>query len=124
MDRHTARALETRKVAYAMRDWLGQIDLSANSYTHFAVPAEASGVGLTEAPRGALGHWVNISGGRISTYQILTPTCWNCSPRDGTGMPGPLEKALEGTPMADPAQPVEVLRVIQSFDPCLACAVH
>ena len=83
-----------------------------------------SGVGLTEAPRGALGHWLTISDSNIAAYQILTPTCWNCSPKDGTGVPGPLENALEGTPVADPTQPVEVLRVVHSYDPCLACAVH
>jgi hydrogenase large subunit len=124
MDRHVARAQETRKVAYALRDWLGQINLSAPCFTPFAVPTDASGFGLTEAPRGALGHWVTIAAGAISSYQILTPTCWNCSPRDGANVPGPLEKALEGTPTVDPAQLVEVLRVVHSFDLCLACAVH
>jgi hydrogenase large subunit len=124
MDRHVARALETSKIAHAMRDWLGQINLSAACFTPANVPASGNGVGLTEAPRGALGHWLNINGGNIAAYQILTPTCWNCSPRDNAGVPGPLEKALEGTPVADLAQPIEVLRVVQSFDPCLACAVH
>jgi hydrogenase large subunit len=124
MDRHMARALETSKIAHAMRDWLGQINLSASCFTPTRVPASGAGVGLTEAPRGALGHWLTISDGAASAYQILTPTCWNCSPRDDAGLPGPLEKALEETPVADPAQPIEILRVVQSFDPCLACAVH
>jgi hydrogenase large subunit len=124
MDRHLARAQETSKIAHAMSGWLGQINLSASSYTQTPVPSSGSGVGLTEAPRGALGHWLRISNRAIAAYQILTPTCWNCSPKDGAGVAGPLEKALEGTPMSDAAQPVEVLRVVQSFDPCLSCAVH
>jgi hydrogenase large subunit len=124
MDRHLARAQETSKIAHAMSGWLEQVNLSASSYTQTAVPTSGSGVGLTEAPRGALGHWLRISNRAIAAYQILTPTCWNCSPKDGAGVAGPLEKALEGTPMSDAAQPVEVLRVVQSFDPCLSCAVH
>ena len=124
MDRHMARALETAKIAHAKRDWLGQINLGAPSFSPTRVPTSWSGVGLTEAPRGALGHWLKINAGAIAMYQILTPTCWNCSPRDDAGLPGPLEKALEGTPAADAAQPIEVLRVVQSFDPFLACAVH
>ena len=79
---------------------------------------------MTEAPRGALGHWVQIANGKIARYQIVTPTCWNASPRDGNGAHGPLEKALIGTPVKDINQPIEVLRVIHSFDPCLDCAVH
>jgi hydrogenase large subunit len=124
MDRHMARALETSQIAHAMRDWLGLINLSAACFTPANVPTSGTGVGLTEAPRGALGHWISINGGNIAAYQILTPTCWNCSPKDHAGVPGPLEKALEGTPVANQAQPIEVLRVVQSFDPCLACAVH
>ena len=77
-----------------------------------------------EAARGALGHWVSISGGKLSGYQIVTPTAWNASPRDDAGHLGPMERALIGTPVTDRDQPVEVLRVIHSFDPCLACSVH
>jgi hydrogenase large subunit len=90
----------------------------------YTTPANAAGLGLTEAPRGALGHWLQIAGGKISRYQIITPTCWNASPRDGQNQPGPIEQALLGTPVQDASQPVEVLRVIHSFDPCLSCAVH
>ena len=125
MDRHQARAHEASKVGHAMRDWLSQIDTSQPVFTSRPLPGNASGIGLTEAPRGALGHWIRTdSQGRVSSYHILTPTCWNFSPRDDAGVPGPLENALEGTPFADEAQPVEVTRVVHSFDPCLSCAVH
>lgn len=124
MDRHKARALEARKLAYAMRDWLGQLSYTGGVFNNQSVPSSGSGAGLTEAPRGALGHWLKVSSQKIAGYQILSPTCWNFSPRDNAGNPGPLEKALEGTPVKDGSQPIEVLRVIQSYDPCLACAVH
>jgi len=82
------------------------------------------GVGLSEAPRGALGHWVEITDGKISHYQVITPTCWNASPRDDGNTPGPMEQALIGTPIQNPDMPVEALRIIHSYDPCLSCAVH
>jgi hydrogenase large subunit len=124
MDRHVARALETLKVAQAMSDWLNQIQLGQPVYDNKAMPVSGEGMGLTEAPRGALGHWVKIAGAKISQYQIITPTCWNASPRDTGGQLGPIEKALVGTPVRDETKPLEVLRVIHSFDPCLSCAVH
>ncbi|HRZ56100.1 MAG TPA: nickel-dependent hydrogenase large subunit, partial [Candidatus Paceibacterota bacterium] len=93
-------------------------------YTHRANPGAATADGLTEAPRGALGHWLQVSDGKISKYQIVTPTCWNLSPRDETGRRGPLEEALIGIPVANVDQPIEVLRVVHSFDPCLDCATH
>jgi len=124
MDRHQARAQEARLVAYAMRDWLGQVDMGQPFFSSLPRLQGGSGIGLTEAPRGALGHWIQVSNGTVSLYQIVTPTCWNCSPRDDGGVPGPLEKALEGVVVADSAHPVEVLRVVHSYDPCLACAVH
>ena len=124
MDRHLARAREASKIAHAMLGWLDHLNPAASSFTPMTMPATASGVGLTEAPRGALGHWVRINNGVVRSYQILTPTCWNCSPRDHTGNPGPLEKALEGISVMDASMPIEVLRVVQSFDPCLSCAVH
>lgn len=93
-------------------------------YSRYTTPAAGSGIGLTEAPRGALGHWVTISGGKLARYQVLTPTCWNASPRDDRGIAGPIEQALLGTPVMDPTRPIEALRVIHSFDPCLSCAVH
>lgn len=87
-------------------------------------PAEAQGCGTTEAPRGALGHWVTIADGKIDNYQIVVPSTWNASPRDGNNQRGAYEAALIGTPVIDSDQPVEILRTIHSFDPCLACATH
>jgi hydrogenase large subunit len=124
MDRHHARALEASKIVHAMVGWLGQINLSAPFYSRYTAPAAGAAAGLTEAPRGALGHWVSINNQKISSYQVLTPTCWNCSPRDDNDQPGPLEKALEGTPVSNETMPIEALRVVHSYDPCLACAVH
>jgi hydrogenase large subunit len=124
LDRHLARAQEAAKIAQAMVGWLGQIQLSQPFFGTCNPTMTGSGIGLTEAARGALGHWVGLNAGLVTRYQIITPTCWNCSPRDDGGNAGPLEYALQGAPIVDPAQPVEVLRVIQSIDPCLACAVH
>lgn len=87
-------------------------------------PPEASGFGLHEAPRGALGHWIRIKDKKILNYQAVVPSTWNASPRDAKGQRGPYEAALVGTPVADPKQPLEILRTVHSFDPCLACAVH
>jgi len=87
-------------------------------------PKEAQGFGYHEAPRGALGHWVRIENGAIKNYQAVVPSTWNAGPRDALGQMGPYESALIGTPIADEQKPVEILRTIHSFDPCLACAVH
>jgi len=124
MDRHLARAGETLKIAEAMNNWLDELDPGAPAFDGYSLPKNASGAGMTEAPRGALGHWIEISEGKISHYQVITPTCWNASPKDGKGIPGPMEQALIGTPVEDSNQPIEALRVIHSFDPCLSCAVH
>lgn len=125
MDRHEARALEALEVARALRVWVDQLHPGGPVYDErFAVPDSASSCGLTEAPRGALGHWITIAGGKLASYQVVTPTCWNVSPRDRKRTPGPLEHALIGTPVQDADRPVEVLRVIHSYDPCMACAVH
>ncbi|MGB2807132.1 MAG: nickel-dependent hydrogenase large subunit, partial [Sedimentisphaerales bacterium] len=84
-----------------------------------------TGIGLTEAPRGALGHWITAtSRGKINRYQVITPTNWNASPKDDLDQNGPIEQALIDTPVADIDNPIEVLRVVHSFDPCLACSVH
>jgi Ni,Fe-hydrogenase I large subunit len=82
------------------------------------------GAGFHEAPRGALGHWVKIERGKIANYQCIVPTTWNAGPRDEHELPGPYEAALIDTPVADPEQPIEILRTLHSFDPCMACAVH
>ena len=87
-------------------------------------PKEAQGYGTHEAPRGALGHWIRIENQKIANYQAVVPSTWNAGPRDAMGQKGPYESALIGTPIADPNKPVEILRTIHSFDPCLACAVH
>jgi len=87
-------------------------------------PADTKGVGYGEAPRGALGHWIHIKDSKLENYQAVVPTTWNASPRDPAGNIGAYEAALLGTPMADPSQPLEILRTIHSFDPCLACASH
>ncbi len=87
-------------------------------------PKEAKGAGYTEAPRGALGHWIKIKDGKIDNYQCVVPTTWNAGPRDPDNNIGAYEAALMNTPMADPNQPVEILRTIHSFDPCLACSTH
>jgi len=124
LDRLMARALEAKKVADAMDGWLNQLNIGTSGYTYKAMPSAASSHGLTEAPRGALGHWVSFSNSKLTSYQVLTPTAWNASPKDDAGKHGPIEQALVGTPVKDISQPVEVLRVIHSFDPCLSCAVH
>ncbi len=123
-DRMVSRAYETLKIALACSDWLDQLVSAAPVQTPNAKPTNATSYGLTEAPRGAIGHWVQIANSKISRYQVITPTCWNASPRDSTGQRGPLEQALIGTPVANIAEPQEVVRVIHSYDPCLACAVH
>lgn len=124
MARHLARAYETQEIAAAMREWLDELTPGNPVYNDFTSPSHGQGMGLTEAPRGALGHWVEIAKDKILRYQIITPTCWNASPLDDEAQHGPMEQALIGTPVDDPAQPIEVMRVIHSFDPCLSCAVH
>jgi hydrogenase large subunit len=124
LDRIAARAYEAKKVADAMDGWLNQLTVGGTGYTYKAKPVSATAFGLTEAPRGALGHWMTISNSKISRYQIISPTGWNASPRDDAGQLGTIEQALVGTPVKDPVQPIELLRVVHSFDPCLACSVH
>ena len=87
-------------------------------------PSQAHGVGFHEAPRGALSHWIVIKDRQIANYQAVVPSTWNAGPRDSTGQPGAYEAALAGTPIADPKQPLEIIRTIHSFDPCMACAAH
>ena len=82
------------------------------------------GCGLVDAPRGAVAHWVKVRDGKTANYQLVVPTTWNASPMDDKDRPGPIEQALLGTKVRDPENPFEVVRIVRSFDPCLACAVH
>ncbi len=134
LGRVAARGVETQMVAEQLRDWIGQLEYNMNN-GNLAVhngtrwepstwPAAFSGWGVTEAPRGALGHWLTVSNGKIDNYQMIVPTTWNGSPRAVKGDRGAWEEALIGTPVRDPEKPVEILRTVHSFDPCMACAVH
>jgi len=124
MDRHLARAHEALMVAQAMRQWLAELEPEADVAAMPAPLAAAEAAGLTEAPRGALGHWVRIEEGKIARYQVISPTTWNVSPRDDAGAAGPLEQALLGMPIENAEQPIEIMRIIHAFDPCLDCATH
>lgn len=128
--RHAARAVMCAvNVDILEKQWKLLIDNIASGDAHtFEQPVfpktEVSGVGFHEAPRGLLSHWVVIENGVIKNYQAVVPTTWNAAPRNENDEPGPYEASLVGTPLADPERPLEVLRTIHSFDPCLACAVH
>lgn len=123
--RVVARLLEVARVVIAMEQWVRQINPGETFCAHGAMPVDADGIGLTEAARGSLGHWLRVRGGRIANYQIVAPTTWNFSPRDGSGKPGALEHALVGAPVrAGETEPVSVQHIVRSFDPCLVCTVH
>jgi ferredoxin hydrogenase large subunit/hydrogenase large subunit len=124
MGRHLARALEAKIIAQRCEEWLEMLRPDDPTFTDFDIPEKGQGAGLTEAPRGALGHWLKVAGHKIENYQCVVPSTWNCSPRDDAGVPGPVEQALVGTPIADEHNPIEATRVVRAFDPCLACAVH
>jgi len=134
LGRTAARAVETKVFADAMRTYYDDLvaEIKAgNTKTYddskwdpITWPARAQGFGYMEAPRGALGHWIVIANGKIENYQMVVPTTWNGSPRDHKGQPGAYEASLVGTPLAKPDWPLEVLRTIHSFDPCMACAIH
>ena len=125
LGRHLARAVECKVVADRCAAWLDELELDQPTVSaSYQITAAGSGVGLTEAARGALGHWLDISNRAISHYECVVPTTWNCSPRDDRGQPGALEQALEGLVLANQEQPIEAVRVVHAFDPCLACAVH
>jgi [NiFe] hydrogenase large subunit/hydrogenase large subunit len=134
LGRVAARGIETQVLAEKMDAWVdalaanmgsGELRIHDNSkWDPSTWPAEAAGAGFHEAPRGALGHWVQIRNGTISNYQCVVPSTWNAGPRDAKGRRGPYEEALIGTPVADPKRPVEILRTVHSFDPCMACGVH
>jgi len=134
LGRTAARGIDCLITAQQLPVWLQQLednvgkgDLRIHEQAKWdpsTWPATASGYGWHEAPRGALGHWIKIKDKQILNYQAVVPSTWNASPRDHKGQRGPYEEALIGTPIADPNRPVEILRTIHSFDPCLACAVH
>jgi [NiFe] hydrogenase large subunit/hydrogenase large subunit len=134
LGRTAARGLETLLVAEELPKWIGELETNmgrgelaihnSEKWNPSTWPAEAEGWGAVEAPRGALGHWVRIKDGKIANYQAVVPTTWNGSPRDAKGARGPYEASLIDTPVEDPEQPIEILRTIHSFDPCMACSVH
>jgi Ni,Fe-hydrogenase I large subunit len=134
LGRTAARGIETLMVAEQLVPWLdelatrigsGDLKIHDNEKWDPATwPKEAKGWGAHEAPRGALGHWVQIVDQKIANYQCVVPSTWNASPRDAKGQRGAYEAALIGTPVSDPEQPIEILRTLHSFDPCMACAVH
>jgi hydrogenase large subunit len=134
LGRIAARAIETQVMAAELLAWHDQLvanikrgDLKIHAGERWdpaTWPKEAQGWGFHEAPRGALGHWVRIKDGAVVNYQCVVPSTWNASPRDGKDQRGPYEASLLGTPVVDANRPVEILRTIHSFDPCMACAVH
>ena len=135
LGRVAARGMETVLLARRLEVWYGKLvdrikngdvrTFDNSKWDPAKWPAKAQGYGYLDAPRGALGHWVQIEDQKISRYQCVVPSTWNCSPRDGQGVPGPYEAALmDHHPLVDPERPIEILRTIHSFDPCMACGVH
>ncbi len=124
-DRVLARLFETARLLLAMEEWARTLRPRDPFCADITLPDSGSGVGLIEAARGGLGHWLRVDRGRITGYQIIAPTTWNFSPRDAAATPGPLEYALVGTPVTPgETTPVAVQHVVRSFDPCMACTVH
>lgn len=129
LGRTAARGLETVAIGQAMQGWVMELVENikkgdTKTYQSWEMPKSAQGVGLNDVPRGSLGHWINIEDKKIKNYQYVVPSTWNLGPRDSANKPGPVEEALIGTPVADPQKPLEVLRTVHSFDPCIACGVH
>jgi hydrogenase large subunit len=134
LGRIAARALEAQLMAKQLEGWVNELGANLNQgktaifnpvrWDPGSWPKSASGYGWHEAPRGSLGHWIEIDGKAITNYQAVVPTTWNAGPRDAQGQRGAYEAALLNTPVADPNRPLEILRTIHSFDPCIACAVH
>ena len=129
LGRTAARGIEALAVARQTGTWLEELkDNLAGGDTKIVenceVPKSARGVGFVNAPRGGLSHWIVIEDGRIANFQLVVPSTWNLGPRDAAGQRSAVEEALIGTPVADPKRPVEILRTVHSFDPCVACGVH
>lgn len=130
LGRHVARAVRASMLAdLSLKHWqllvdnIGKGDLAIFNEPVFP-KGEQRGFGFHEAPRGVLSHWIVIQDGKIKNYQCVVPSTWNAGPRGQEGLPGPYEASLVGNPIADASQPLEVLRTVHSFDPCIACAVH
>ena len=126
LPRHAARAIEAKLIADEMPNWLGQLKPGDPIWDPKGkeIPNQSYGRGLVEGPRGALGHWIHIDGKKTANYQAVVPTTWNASPRDKSGNRGPIETSLIGIPVPDVDNPINVVRCVRSFDPCLACAIH
>jgi len=129
LGRTAARAIETQIIGEAMEGWIMQLVENlkkgdTKTFEPYQMPESAQGMGLNDVPRGALGHWIEIKEKKIANYQLVVPSTWNLGPRCAANKPGPVEEALIGTPVADPKRPVEILRTVHSFDPCIACGVH
>jgi Ni,Fe-hydrogenase I large subunit len=127
--RHFCRAVEAKRVGEAGLAWIDQLTSLATAgpvvgMKDKPVPSSASGFGVWDAPRGALGHWVEIADRRIKNYQLVVPSTWNASPRDEKGVRGPYEQSLIGAPVPDVDNPINLVRIMRSFDPCLACGIH
>lgn len=129
--RHAARAIETKLMVDACYVWLEELQsamtkpgFKIHDTEHWDPPSSGMGCGFHEAPRGALGHWIKIKDKKIENYQAVVPSTWNASPRDEQGIRGQYEESLIGAPVPDPENPINVARIIRSFDPCVACAVH
>jgi hydrogenase large subunit len=127
--RHFCRAVESQMIGEAGLAWIDRLIQLATAgpivgMREKPVPGRAQGMGAWDAPRGALAHWVDIEGSRIRNYQLVVPTTWNASPRDERGVRGPYEESLIGAPVPDPDNPINVVRIVRSYDPCLACAIH
>jgi hydrogenase large subunit len=124
LGRHLARALSAKIIADELEGWALQLKPGEPAYIEYEIPDEGMGMGLTDAARGALGHWIEIKDKKIANYQCVVPTTWNVGPMDDKGQHGPIEQALIGTRVKDEANPFEIVRIIRSFDPCLACSIH
>lgn len=124
LSRQLARLVRGAELLNAAEIWLEEIDSTGETYTRHPDLLDGEGAGMVSAARGALGHWLRLEEGRITHYQMITPTAWNASPRDTDGVPGPMESALEGTAVPDVDEPIVLGHVVRSYDPCLVCAVH
>jgi [NiFe] hydrogenase large subunit len=129
LGRTAARGIEALVIGDRMESWIMELIANlkggdAKTFEPYEMPDSGMGVGLNDVPRGSLGHWVEFKNKKIKNYQYVVPSTWNLCPRDAKGKMGPVEESLIGTPVADPKRPLELLRTVHSFDPCIACGVH